>query len=152
MQSATWPLVVYSASSWSAADPRLQQTLTELAHRRRVFVVEEPVPTSDALGLHVSFPAPNVVRCVPTGVLGDDPRGNDALALLLTRLVTTSGRDPHHVAWIASPMALRLARRLAPAAIVHDLEELAVARGAVHVADPWVSPTASASGSAALRQ
>ena len=69
MSNVDWPIVVYSHLRWNFVYQRPQHVLSRLARRRRVVFVEEPRPTGAKPRIEVSFPAPNVLRCVPTGTL-----------------------------------------------------------------------------------
>lgn len=114
---------------------RPQHVLSRLARHRRIAFVEEP--TGGGAGdsrCATSEAAPNVLRCQPLlSVEGGSAFGGPqlpALTQLLGDLLTSDGFRGH-VAWLYTPMALPLARRLAPAAIVYDcMDELSAFHGA----------------------
>lgn len=144
MSNADWPLVVYSHLRWDFVYQRPQHVLSRLAQRRRVFFVEEPIPGPESARVEVSFPAPNVLRCVPHGTYRGEAFGAEqieTLAPALTRLLEGAA-GPRHVAWLYTPMAIGLAERMAPKAIVYDcMDELSGFDGA---------PTAISAREAAL--
>ena len=133
MKTSALPLIAYSHLRWDFVFQRPQQILSRMAHRRPVLFVEEPIYTEDAARLDVSVPAPNILRCVPHGALAGEPFGAEQVELiapLLARLVESTGYR-RHVAWMYTPMALPLTRRLAPAATVYDcMDELSLFKGA----------------------
>jgi UDP-galactopyranose mutase len=133
MKTTTLPLIAYSHLRWDFVFQRPQQILSRMARSRPVLFVEEPIYTEDAARLDVSVPAPNILRCVPHGALAGEPFSNEQIAMiapLLARLVESTGYR-RHVAWMYTPMALPLARRLAPAALVYDcMDELSLFQGA----------------------
>jgi glycosyltransferase involved in cell wall biosynthesis len=133
MTTSTWPIVVYSHLRWDFVFQRPQQILSRLAAHRRVFFVEEPMAGDGALRLDVSFPAPNVLRCVPKGAVDGHPFGGaqtPALAAELARMLRSTG-EPRHVAWLYTPMAWPLAELLAPSTVVYDcMDELSAFDGA----------------------
>ncbi len=133
MKTSALPLIAYSHLRWDFVFQRPQQILSRMARSRPVLFVEEPIYTEDAARLDVSVPAPNILRCVPRGALAGEPFSAEQVELiapLLARLVESTGYR-RHVAWMYTPMALPLARRLAPAAIVYDcMDELSLFQGA----------------------
>lgn len=133
MSDVATPLVVYSHLRWDFVYQRPQHVLSRMARERRVLFVEEPMPTGESPRIEVSFPAANVLRCVPRGAYRGEPFGAeqlDVLAGALARVVEGSG-CARHVAWLYTPMAVPLAERLAPVAVVYDcMDELAGFHGA----------------------
>ncbi len=132
--TSTWPLVVYSHLRWNFVYQRPQHVLSRLARHRQVYFVEEPNRTDAPLRMEVSAPAPNVLRCVPTGAVDVptfDGRGQDAQIGALIRDLLAGGRHDEHVAWLYTPMAVPLALSLQPSAIVYDcMDELSAFAGA----------------------
>ena len=133
MSNVEWPIVVYSHLRWNFVYQRPQHVLSRLARRRRVLFVEEPIPSAAAPRVEVSFPAPNVLRCVPTGRFTTatfDEEQHQTIAPLVARILSTNGYD-RHVAWLYTPMAVGLARALEPAVVVYDcMDELSAFAGA----------------------
>ncbi len=126
------PLVTYSHLRWDFVYQRPQHVLSRLAPRRRVVFIEEPIEDSGSPHLVLSAPAPNVLRCVPRmprdvgGFAGTHP----AFVSLVGDLLDAEDLR-RHVAWLYTPMAVPLARILAPRAVVYDcMDELSAFLGA----------------------
>jgi UDP-galactopyranose mutase len=133
MSRTHWPIVVYSHLRWNFVYQRPQHVLSRMARRRRIFFVEEPAPAEGKPRIEVSFPVPNVLRCLPTGMVTGEPfhpAHIETIAPLLAQLL--DGADQRaHVAWLYTPLAIDLARRLTPSAIVYDcMDELSAFAGA----------------------
>lgn len=135
MSNLEWPIVVYSHLRWNFVYQRPQHVLSRLARHRRVLFVEEPLGSAEKPRVEVSFPAPNVLRCVPMGSFAAatfESEQHGVLAPLLERILTGNGYD-RHVAWLYTPMAVGLARALEPAVVVYDcMDELSAFAGAPH--------------------
>jgi UDP-galactopyranose mutase len=133
MSNVEWPIVVYSHLRWNFVYQRPQHVLSRLARHRRVVFVEEPIPSERQPRVEVSFPAPNVLRCVPNGsftAASFEDEQQAVIAPLLERILTGHGYD-RHVAWLYTPMAAGLARALDPAVVVYDcMDELSAFAGA----------------------
>ncbi len=134
MSGGTRPLVVYSHLRWNFVYQRPQHVLSRLARNRQVVFVEEPTHGEGALRLEVSFPAANVLRCVPSGRVEartfDGGAYDRRLATLLRGLLHGMGHA-RHVAWLYTPMALPLMLALEPEGIVYDcMDELSAFHGA----------------------
>jgi UDP-galactopyranose mutase len=131
--TSTWPIVVYSHLRWDFVYQRPQHILSRLARRRRVFFVEEPKVDGSAPHLEVTFPSPNVLRCVPKGSFEGPPFGTAQITALgseLARVLRSTG-ELRHVAWVYTPMAWPLAEVLAPSVVVYDcMDELSAFDGA----------------------
>ena len=130
---STWSIVVYSHLRWNFVYQRPQHVLSRLARHGGIFFVEEPIRSAGSPRIEVTFPTPNLIRCVPTGDFEEPPFGAsqvDAIAPLLRRILQNL-RAGRHVAWLYTPMALPLATRLEPEAIVYDcMDELTGFAGA----------------------
>jgi UDP-galactopyranose mutase len=127
------PLVVFSHLRWDFVYQRPQHLLSRLARRRPVFFIEEPMP--DAGGTprwDRSTPEQHVTVCRPMAIggAGFGDESLPALQPLLDELVATERlRNP--VAWLYTPMALPLARRLEPVSVIYDcMDELSLFKGA----------------------
>jgi UDP-galactopyranose mutase len=121
-----YPLIVFSHLRWSWVYQRPQHLLSRLATRRRVFFIEEPVEDAGAYQpyWHYEQPARNVLVCQPRmpnpGAAFDAPE----LAALLPELLRREDIQGHAV-WMYTPMALPLAQRLKPHAVIYDcMDEL----------------------------
>ena len=117
------PLVVFSHLRWDFVYQRPQHLLTRLARRRPVFVIEEPV-RDDGAAPHWerSVPAENVTVFrphTPAERWGFNDEQAPYLEPLLDHLADAEGLRGA-TAWLYTPMALDLAERLAPAALVYD--------------------------------
>jgi UDP-galactopyranose mutase len=127
-----YPLIVFSHLRWSWVYQRPQHLLSRLAARRRVFFIEEPVQDAGAYRPYWRYeqPARNILVCQPQ--TPNPHTGFDApeLASLLIELVRREDIQ-EHVVWMYTPMALPLARRLTPHAVVYDcMDELSAFRNA----------------------
>ena len=128
------PLIVFSHLRWDWVYQRPQHLLSRLAARQRVLYVEEPMHDSGAYRPYWHFhrPVRNVLVCqphIPTPHAGFD---TPELVTLLLELVQRED-VPDHLAWMYTPMALPLARRLKPQAVIYDcMDELS----AFHNAPP----------------
>src|SRR3954468_10769791 len=117
------PLVVFSHLRWDYVFQRPQHLLTRLAARRPVVFVEEPVRGPDGESFwRFTWPAPGVTVARPhtpveAGGFCDEqmPHLHD----LVARLVAAEGLG-EYVCWFYTPMALPLAERLDPRAVVYD--------------------------------
>jgi UDP-galactopyranose mutase len=109
--------------------------MSRLARKHDIYFIEEPIydPAASEPRWERSTPAPNVTvlrphtpAAAPGFHLGQMPW----LTALVEELVESEPlRDP--VAWLYTPLALPLARALAPAAIVYDcMDELSLFAGA----------------------
>ncbi len=130
--SASEPdLLCLSHLRWDFVYQRPQHLLSRCARRRRVFFVEEPVPTAGAHGLEISPRGDNlfvVVPRVPEGLHGAELEA--VQQGLLDRLISERNIR-HYSLWYYSPMAIGFARHLRPRATVYDcMDELTGFHGA----------------------
>ncbi len=122
------PLVVFSHLRWDFVYQRPQHVLSRIARTRPVVVIEEPVHTpGEPSHWARTTPAPGVEvyrphTPIPEGGFSDLQL--PALQDLLDELATQRGLYGAPV-WLYTPMALPLAERLDPAAVVYDcMDEL----------------------------
>jgi UDP-galactopyranose mutase len=128
------PLVVFSHLRWDFVYQRPQHVLSRMAARRRVIVIEEPVhDPSAAARVEIEHPVANL-SVVRTHTPVTEPGFCDAQQPVMERMVRDVMIDEgirHPVAWLYTPMALPLARKLEPIASVYDcMDELSEFLGA----------------------
>jgi UDP-galactopyranose mutase len=128
-------IIVFSHLRWNWVWQRPQHLLSRLAKRFPIIFIEEPLPCEADQTAHWRFdqPAPSVLVCTPYTTIGSPGfNGNQlpALSTLLDELV--EHEDLHDVlVWLYTPMALPLARRLKPLAMIYDvMDELSAFKGA----------------------
>ncbi|MGZ8246354.1 hypothetical protein, partial [Methylomagnum sp.] len=131
----TATLVVFSHLRWNWVWQRPQHLLSRLARKHPILFIEEPVLCEDGQGSHweLSDPAPGVRVATPFTPIpepGFCERQLPELNRLLDELL--AGEPPReHLAWLYTPMALPLARRLKPKCLVYDvMDELSAFKGA----------------------
>jgi glycosyltransferase involved in cell wall biosynthesis len=139
-------IVVFSHLRWDFVYQRPQHLLSRLAATRPVLFIEEPfVAESPEPFWERTTPAPNVTVCrlrTPNGTPGFDDSHVPVFNRLLPKLLAEEGFEPGaasrpalaprrertlpYITWIYTPMALPLARSLAPRAVVYDcMDDLA---------------------------
>ena len=120
-------LIVLSHLRWDFVFQRPQHLMTRLARHYRVFFVEEPMLSDSATRLDLDHPFPNVTVCRPRTPVASPGFHDDqlpALEMLLEDLVEREGLQSPLV-WLYTPMALPLAQKLAPRALIYDcMDEL----------------------------
>ena len=116
------PLVVFSHLRWDFVYQRPQHVMSRLAAYRPVLFVEEPVVTPGRLALDVAAVAPGVRVARPVVPTDGTPFGASQETALISLLRTRLAADEWKrvVAWLYTPMAVRLAKALHPEAIVYD--------------------------------
>lgn len=128
-------LIVFSHLRWDWVWQRPQHLLSRLAKTFPVVYVEEPVHDGDGAAprWHLRQPVPGLMVATPHTTRpepGFDARQLPELGLLLDQLMAQE-RIVHRVAWLYTPMALPLALRLQPLALVYDvMDELSGFKGA----------------------
>jgi UDP-galactopyranose mutase len=127
-------IVAFSHLRWNFVYQRPQHLLSRLAATRPVFFVEEPeLDREGPVRWERSSPQPNVVVLRPRTPLespGFNPEQLAALEPLMRELAAEVSGSPL-LAWFYTPLALPLARILAPDAIVYDcMDELSLFLGA----------------------
>src|SRR5690348_417665 len=129
----TFDFLVFSHLRWDFVFQRPQHLLSRFAKSHRVIFVEEPV--RDERGPHWEFhnAAPNVIVCRPhtpieaPGFSAEQLRAIDSMMDDLVRKLQLE----NYVAWFYTPMALPLAHRITPTAIIYDcMDELSAFLGA----------------------
>jgi glycosyltransferase involved in cell wall biosynthesis len=128
------PVVVFSHLRWDFVYQRPQHLLSRLAARHPVLFVEEPQhdPGGPARWDR-SAPAPGVTVFRPRTPLAEPGFHPAQLALVAAMLdeVREAAGPGGIIAWLYTPMALPLARRLDPALVVYDcMDELSLFAGA----------------------
>jgi UDP-galactopyranose mutase len=116
------PLVVFSHLRWDFVYQRPQHVMSRLANYRPVLFVEEPIVQRGKLALEVEAVAPGVRVARPV-VPVDGPAFGAAQETALVSLLRSRLAADHWkrvVAWLYTPMAVRIAKGLHPEAIIYD--------------------------------
>jgi UDP-galactopyranose mutase len=121
-------LIIFSHLRWDFVFQRPQHLLTRFARQHRVIFIEEPVKSeSGAAYWEIRKPEPGLVICcphTPAQVGGYSDEQIPFLFSLLNQLIAQENIQ-NYVLWFYTPMALPLADRLAPRAVVYDcMDEL----------------------------
>jgi UDP-galactopyranose mutase len=120
-------IIVFSHLRWSSVHQRPQHLLTRLADHYDIFFLEEPEqrPGAPRLEVHEAVRGVHVCRpLVPASAPGFHDDHIPVLRKLLDELVREQNLA-HSILWFYSPMALPLAQRLTPRAVVYDcMDEL----------------------------
>jgi len=121
------PVIVFSHLRWNSVFQRPHHIMTRLAERREILFVEEPVTNGAVAGLEIMRVGPRI-RVIqphlPIDGPGFGPRQERVLSAQLSRFLEREGWD-RFAAWLYTPMAVSLARGLAPCTIVYDcMDEL----------------------------
>ncbi|WP_333874421.1 FAD-dependent oxidoreductase [Methylobacter sp.] len=126
-------IIVFSHLRWNWVWQRPQHLLSRLAKRFRVMFIEEPVLCETWQAAHWRFErsVSSVLVCTPYTTIPDPGfNGNQLhqLSILLDQLVDREALQDLLV-WLYMPMALPLARRLKPLAMVYDvMDELSASK------------------------
>jgi glycosyltransferase involved in cell wall biosynthesis len=126
-------LVVLSHLRWVFVWQRPQHIVSRLARDRRTWFVEEPWPTPGITEPRLRVEEHGDVRRVWLEVPSASAVGFvDSVTPGYTRLLADLlGTSDDRVVWLYTPMALPVARRLAPATVVYDvMDDLASFKGA----------------------
>ncbi len=129
----TVPLVAFSHLRWNFVFQRPQHEMIRFGRSRPVLFVEEPVVRFGPPTLEIETVAPGV-RVARAGLpIGGTPFGDGQLPflhkLLRDRLSSDGWSD--FVAWLFTPMAVRLAKGLHPHVIIYDcMDQLSAFWGA----------------------
>ena len=134
--NADYPIVVFSHLRWDFVYQRPQHLLSRLAADHNVYFIEEPIYEENASAYwEPSKPTKGVTVYRPHLPVGG-PGFNDEQLPLLKRLVrellaSEELEDKGYVIWVYTPMALPLAKSLAPIAVVYDcMDELSAFKSA----------------------
>jgi len=128
-------IVVFSHLRWNWVWQRPQHLLSRLAKRHRILFIEEPVLIENGHAAHwrIDETAPNLTIFTPLTPVPEGGFHDRQLPVLNTLLDDLAERERlrHPVVWLYTPMALPLARRLAPKALIYDvMDELSAFKGA----------------------
>jgi UDP-galactopyranose mutase len=129
----TFDFLVFSHLRWDFVFQRPQHLLSRFARSHRVIFVEEPVP--DERNPHWEFHSggPGVIVCrphTPIELPGFSPEQLEAIDGMMAALIQELRLDSY-VAWFYTPMALPLAQRITPKAVIYDcMDELSAFLGA----------------------
>ena len=128
------PILVFSHLRWDFVYQRPQHLLSRLATRRRIVIIEEPLPSQNG-ECHWVFNTPldNVLVCRPHTPVQSPGFADEQLPCLrgLFQQLVIQENLNGAVAWFYTPMALPLANGLKPCAVVYDcMDELSAFRSA----------------------
>jgi len=126
-------ILVFSHLRWNFVYQRPQHLLSRLAREYKVIFVEEPMTRSSSNSLeHISACAG--VDVLRPHITGDAPGFDDANIELLQEMVSTylqAHNIDDYAIWLYTPMALPIAKELAPAALIYDcMDELSAFKNA----------------------
>ncbi|MGE0159689.1 MAG: glycosyltransferase [Gemmatimonadales bacterium] len=116
------PLVVFSHLRWDFVYQRPQHVMSRLAAYRPVLFVEEPIVNPGRMALEVEAVAPGVRVARPVVPLEGTPFGSAQEAAIISMLRSRLAADgwKRVVAWLYTPMAVRIAKGIHPNAIIYD--------------------------------
>jgi UDP-galactopyranose mutase len=124
-------VICLSHLRWNFVYQRPQHLMTRCARDRRVFFVEEPLPTSDSTPHLRIEPSASVTVVTPMLPEGMAPEASVAAQRTLITQLVASESLREYVLWYYTPMALPYTDHLAPRAVVYDcMDELAAFKGA----------------------
>jgi UDP-galactopyranose mutase len=123
-----YAILTFSHLRWNFVYQRPQHLLSRMSRKHRVIFIEEPIyDESQVLHWQVEHADPNVLVCRPHTPVRDGGFA-DAQLPHLQELVTDLLEEQQireYVLWFYTPMALPLAERLQPRAVVYDcMDEL----------------------------
>jgi UDP-galactopyranose mutase len=121
------PVLTFSHLRWDFVYQRPQHVMSRLGAVRPVLYVEEPLLRDGPPALEITSVAPGVRVAQPFLSLDGTPFGSDQEPLLepLLRAQLQDEGWKDFVAWLYTPMAVRIAKALHPRAIVYDcMDEL----------------------------
>jgi UDP-galactopyranose mutase len=116
------PLVVFSHLRWDFVYQRPQHVMSRLAAYRPVLFVEEPVVQPGKMALQVEAVAPGVRVARPVVPVDGPAFGSSQETALVSMLRSRLAADQWKrvIAWLYTPMAVRIAKSLHPEAIIYD--------------------------------
>ena len=126
----SYPIVVFSHLRWDFVYQRPQHLLSRLAADHKIYFIEEPKYEENATPrLEAATPADGVTvyrPFLPVGGQGFNDEQVPLLNTLVQKLVADEQlQDYTYVVWLYTPMALPVAKQLAPVAVVYDcMDEL----------------------------
>jgi UDP-galactopyranose mutase len=125
--------LVFSHLRWDFVFQRPQHLLSRFARTHRVIFIEEPICDEGAPYWEFHNPCTNVVVCrlhTPIKSPGFSPEQLVAIDAMMDDLALRLNLESY-VAWFYTPMALPLAHRLSPKAVIYDcMDELSAFLGA----------------------
>jgi len=122
-------VVCFSHLRWNFVYQRPQHLMSRFARSRRVFFIEEPIPTEGESRMDVSTNTNNVIVCVPLLSPSDFEKQDHVMPELVRHLADDLAIE-NHIQWFYTPMMLSWSERLRPAVIVYDcMDELSAFRG-----------------------
>ena len=129
----TFDFLVFSHLRWDFVFQRPQHLLSRFARSHRVIFVEEPVREEGAPHWKFHNSGPNVIVCRPHTPIespGFCPEQLQVIDGMMQSLLQELELHSY-VAWFYTPMALPLARRITPKAVIYDcMDELSAFLGA----------------------
>jgi UDP-galactopyranose mutase len=132
----SYPIVVFSHLRWDFVYQRPQHLLSRLAADHKIYFIEEPIYEENAAPrLEASTPADGVTvyrPFLPVGGYGFSDEQLPLVSTLVQQLIADEDlRDYSYVVWLYTPMALPVAKQLAPMAVVYDcMDELSAFKSA----------------------
>jgi glycosyltransferase involved in cell wall biosynthesis len=116
------PLVVFSHLRWDFVYQRPQHVMSRLAAYRPVLFVEEPTVHPGKMSLEVEAVAPGVRVARPVVPIDGPAFGSAQETAIVSLLRARQATDEWKriVAWLYTPMAVRVAKGLHPVAIIYD--------------------------------
>ena len=126
----TLDLVCFSHLRWNFVYQRPQHLMSRSARERRVFFIEEPVPSEEAAHMKLEKDPSGVVVVKPHLPPGlNEEQTSAAMRDLVDRFFAEKIGD--FILWYYTPMALEFSRHLQPALTVYDcMDELSLFKGA----------------------
>src|SRR5579883_2524017 len=129
----TFDFLVFSHLRWDFVFQRPQHLLSRFARSRRVIFVEEPVRDEGAPHWEFHNRGHNITVCRPHTPIespGFSPEQLNAIDGMMESLIQQLKLE-NYVAWFYTPMALPLAQRITPKAVIYDcMDELSAFLGA----------------------
>jgi UDP-galactopyranose mutase len=125
-------LLCLSHLRWGFVYQRPQHLISRFAKSKRVFFVEEPVPTDGTPGVDIHVcPETGVNICVPRIPQGLSPETAATIQKLLLNNLIGEQAIRNYILWYYTPMALDFSRHLEPRLTVFDcMDELSAFAGA----------------------
>jgi len=126
-----YDVICFSHLRWSFVFQRPQQLLTRCAAERRVFYVEEPLPSDGEAQLDVKQDDNGVYVVVPRLPIQLSEAEREQVQRRLMTDLCSKYELESYVLWFYTPMALPITQELSPVAVVYDcMDELSAFKGA----------------------